>query len=157
MRIFSCRCLKGAMLIGALLLCTSCAHLRNYNGGLQRYNAHDLYRGYLAKDETIRALDGKIIQVEGAISRIDQNKLNDVFIELNSRIIVLLRKDEISKISEIGLKNGDNIIVVGNFDGEGVLSKWLTNAANRVLTIDDAQIVSKEQWYDLKNFENPLL
>lgn len=157
MKNFSSRCLKGAILIGALLLCTGCAHLRNYNGGLQSYNAHDLYRGYLAKDEAIRALDGKIIQVEGAISRIDQNKLNDVFIELNSRIIVLLRKDEISKISEIGLKNGDKILVVGSFDGEGVLSKWLTSATNRVLTIDDAQIVSKEQWYDFKNFENPLI
>lgn len=146
-----------AILLIVLLCSSGCARLQNFNGGLKSYTAHELYRGYLAKDETIRALDGRVIQVEGAISRIDQNKLQDVFIELNSRVIVLLRKDEIQKISEYGLKNGDQVVVVGSFDGEGVLSKWLSSATNRVLTLNEAQIVSKEQWYHFKYFENPLL
>lgn len=123
---------------------------------LKNYSANELYRGYLAKDKVILALDGKIIHVEGRITRIDQSKLNDMFIELNSRIIVILRNDEIIKISKIGLKNGDTITIVGNFDGEGVLSKWLTNADNRVLVIENAQIIDKDCWYDLENFENPL-
>jgi hypothetical protein len=123
---------------------------------LKSYSANELYRGYLAKDKVILALDGKIIHVEGMITRIDQSKLNDMFIELNSRVIVILRSDEIIKISKIGLKNGDTITIVGNFDGEGVLSKWLTNADNRVLVIENAQIIDKDCWYDLENFENPL-
>lgn len=123
---------------------------------LKNYSANELYRGYLAKDKVILALDGKIIHVEGTITRIDQSKLNDMFIELNSRVIVILRSDEIIKISKIGLKNGDTITIVGNFDGEGVLSKWLTNADNRVLVIENAQIIDKDCWYDLENFENPL-
>ncbi|KAF1074487.1 hypothetical protein [Halodesulfovibrio sp. MK-HDV] len=123
---------------------------------LKNYSANELYRGYLAKDKVILALDGKIIHVEGRITRIDQSKLNDMFIELNSRVIVILRNDEIIKISKIGLKNGDTITIVGNFDGEGVLSKWLTNADNRVLVIENAQIIDKDCWYDLENFENPL-
>lgn len=123
---------------------------------LKNYSANELYRGYLAKDKVILALDGKIIHVEGTITRIDQSKLNDMFIELNSRVIVILRNDEIIKISKIGLKNGDTITIVGNFDGEGVLSKWLTNADNRVLVIENAQIIDKDCWYDLENFENPL-
>jgi len=123
---------------------------------LKNYSANELYRGYLAKDKVILALDGKIIHVEGTITRIDQSKLNDMFIELNSRVIVILRNDEIIKISKIGLKNGDTITIVGNFDGEGVLSKWLTNADNRVLVIENAQIIDKDCWYDLENFDNPL-
>lgn len=123
---------------------------------LKNYSANELYRGYLAKDEVVLALDGKIVHVEGTITRIDQSKLNDMFIELNSRVIVILRKDEIGKISKIGLKNGDTITIVGNFEGEGVLSKWLTNANNRVLVIENAQIIDKDRWYDLENFENPL-
>ncbi|MCG8530492.1 MAG: hypothetical protein MI749_07505 [Desulfovibrionales bacterium] len=123
---------------------------------LKSYNANELYRGYLAKDKVILQLDGKIVHVEGMITRIDQSKLNDVFIELNSRVIVLLRKDEIYKISQIGLKNGDVITVVGNFEGEGVLSKWLTESKNRILVVEDAQIIDKDRWYDLENFENPI-
>ncbi|SIN86668.1 hypothetical protein [Halodesulfovibrio marinisediminis] len=123
---------------------------------LNNYSANELYRGYLAKDEVVLALDGKIVHVEGTITRIDQSKLNDVFIELNSRVIVILQEDEIVKISKIGLKNGDSITIVGNFEGEGVLSKWLTNASNRVLVIENGQIIDKDRWYDLENFENPL-
>lgn len=123
---------------------------------LKNYSANELYRGYLAKDQVVLDLDGKIVHVEGTITRIDQSKLNDVFIELNSRVIVILRKDEVIKISKIGLKNGDIVTIVGNFEGEGVLSKWLTNATNRVLVIENGQIVDKDRWYDLKNFENPL-
>lgn len=123
---------------------------------LKSYSANELYRGYLAKDEVILKLDGKIVYVEGKITRIDQSKLNDMFIELNSRVIVILRKDEIVNISKIGLTNGDTITVVGNFEGEGVLSQWLTNASNKVLVIEQAQIVDKDCWYDLENFENPL-
>lgn len=123
---------------------------------LKNYSANELYRGYLAKDQVVLDLDGKIVHVEGTITRIDQSKLNDVFIELNSRVIVILRKDEVIKISKIGLKNGDIVAIVGNFEGEGVLSKWLTNATNRVLVIENGQIVDKDRWYDLKNFENPL-
>ncbi|OBQ51756.1 hypothetical protein [Halodesulfovibrio spirochaetisodalis] len=110
----------------------------------------------MAKDKVILKLDGKIVHVEGTITRIDQSKLNDVFIELNSRVIVVLQKDEIVKISKIGLKDGDTITIVGNFEGEGILSKWLTNAENRVLVVEDAQIIDKDCWYDLENFENPL-
>ena len=120
------------------------------------YSANELYRGYLAKDKVILQLDGKIVHVEGMVTRIDQSKLNDVFIELNSRVIVLLRKDEIVKISKIGLKNGDSVTVVGNFEGEGVLSKWLTESKNRVLVLEDGQIIDKDRWYDLENFENPI-
>nr|WP_197498781.1 hypothetical protein [Halodesulfovibrio spirochaetisodalis] len=123
---------------------------------LKNYSANELYRGYLAKDKVILKLDGKIVHVEGTITRIDQSKLNDVFIELNSRVIVVLQKDEIVKISKIGLKDGDTITIVGNFEGEGILSKWLTNAENRVLVVEDAQIIDKDCWYDLENFENPL-
>lgn len=123
---------------------------------LKNYSANELYRGYLAKDKVILKLDGKIVHVEGTITRIDQSKLNDVFIELNSRVIVVLQKDEIVKISKIGLKDGDTITIVGNFEGEGILSKWLTNAENRVLVVEDAQIIDKNCWYDLENFENPL-
>ncbi|MEZ6852738.1 hypothetical protein [Halodesulfovibrio aestuarii] len=122
----------------------------------KNYSANELYRGYLAKDEVILALDGRIVHVEGTITRIDQSKLRDVFIELNSRVIVILRKDEITKISKIGLKNGDTITIEGNFDGEGVLSKWLTNANNKVLVIENGQIIDKDCWYDFENFENPL-
>ncbi|WP_290925380.1 hypothetical protein [Halodesulfovibrio sp.] len=123
---------------------------------LKNYSANELYRGYLAKDEVVLSLDGKIVHVEGTITRIDQSKLNDMFIELNSRVIVLLQQDEIKKIARIGLENGDVVRVVGNFEGEGVLSKWLTNANNRVLVIENGQIIDKDCWYDLKNFENPL-
>ena len=150
--------MKRIPLVRTILLCvcallvTGCASMSK----LKNYSANELYRGYLAKDKVILALDGKIIHVEGMITRIDQSKLNDMFIELNSRVIVILRSDEIIKISKIGLKNGDTITIVGNFDGEGVLSKWLTNADNRVLVIENAQIIDKDCWYDLENFENPL-
>ena len=143
------RLLVCALCIASLVGCASMSKFTSYN-------ANALYRRYLAKDETVASLDGKIVHVEGTISRIDQSKLNDVFIELNSRVIVLLKDDEVSKISQIGLKNGDYLRVVGNFEGEGVLSKWLTNANNRVLVVDEGQIIDKEHWYDLKNFENPL-
>jgi len=139
----------------AAFLCffiSGCASMSKF----KTYSANELYRGYLAKDAVVLSMDGKIVHVEGTITRIDQSKLNDIFIELNSRVIVILQRDEINKITKIGLKDGDDITVVGNFDGEGVLSKWLTNANNRVLVIDNAQILSKDRWYDLKNFENPL-
>ena len=131
-----------------VLVLAACIPQRRSGQTLPQYSASALYRDWEMGDERVQALEGRVVNVTGTISRMDLSAGRQFFIELDSRLIAFIRKDQVHTIGEKGFAVGDSVSIAGEFAGRSAVARWSTSASNSVLVVENAEVVGKsESWW----------
>ncbi len=136
---------RGALVIVlAALLLGGCLGKKS---AIPRYSASSLHADYMAEKKHVTDLDGRVVNISGTVTRLDQSLMRSVYLVLDGNIVVYIRKDQVHKLGEIGVGVGDHITCTGVFGGRSVVSKYTTASEGDVLVLDNAEVIGvSESW-----------
>ncbi len=135
--------LRRAGILAIVLAATVALSACLGGGRPAQYDASNLYRAYMRDDAEVTELDGRVINVTGTVTRVDQSTARNLFVELDHRIIVFIRQDQVVRLGEMGIKVGDAVSAVGVFGGKSAVTKWTTASGNAVLVLENGEIAGR--------------
>lgn len=129
--------IAAVLFLAVLFVSGGCLHKKT---AIPRYDAHSLHEDYLAHRQHAADLEGRVVNISGTVTRLDQSFMRSVYLVLDDRVVVYIRQDQVYRLGELKVGVGDHVTCAGIFGGSSLVAQYTTAAGGAVLVLDNAEV-----------------